>query len=126
MRYFVILLVMCLALFAGCTEEQQQQVDEVAEIAQGVTEKGEAIVNSPVGDMIPPGYKFWIVTGGFLLNGLTMAWTDYRRRVWKTGLSEVVIGNEREGAKGTNFKTAQASAQSAKTEILVNKVKQKI
>jgi len=118
MKYSWVLLVLMIFCVSGCDEDAVLKVDEIAADVNTVTTAGEKIIDGPVGYLLPPQVVTIIKVAGAAAVALAGAWLDFRRRTYKTALSEVVKGCEKI-PHTEDFKTAQSTVQSTGTKKLV-------
>lgn len=85
----------------ACTEQEQEKVDKIAQDVKTVTETGQQLLESPVGQFIPPDVKFWIVLGGALAAGLANGWQSWRSSQMKKTTKAIVAGIEKVGEAAT-------------------------
>lgn len=118
MKKIMLVVVMGLFVYAGCTEVQLRQADEVASAAMDVAGAAETVVNSPAGAVLPPDWRLYISLASALVLAAGNAWQSVRGKRTKAALEEVVAGNEAV-KKGAEFSAAHNAAQSAATRQMV-------
>ncbi|GAH80294.1 unnamed protein product [marine sediment metagenome] len=91
---FVVVSVVVLLSVISCTEQQMQQVDEIADVVQDVTEGGEAVLESPAGDLISDNLRSILETVGFVAMSLILGWREWRGKQANTAVKEIVTGIE--------------------------------
>ena len=92
--WYVTVILVILSIGAACTEQQQQQVDKAAQATKDVTVEGEKILQSPVGQYVPPDIKFWIVLAGAMASGMANAWQEWRLKNMTKTTKAIVKGIE--------------------------------
>lgn len=109
-----VILLLCLGN-DGC-EQQMQQIDKAAEVTKQITIEGEQVLESPVGQYVPPDIKFWVVLGGALASGLANAWQEWRNQNMKKTTKAIVKGIEKAERSETNPPLATAGIKAAIAE----------
>lgn len=89
---FAIILV-AVTFLVGC-EEFWQIGDELIQDANAVAAGTEIILESPVGTMIPPAWKFYGAVAVALINGVVITWQELRNRTMKKTTKAIVKGIE--------------------------------
>ncbi len=89
------MMTMCLmaVLFVGlvgCEKEELEKVDSAADIAEKFLSTGKEVVVSPVGQFIPPDWKFWLAMTGALGEALLLGWREFRGSQTRKTLKAVV------------------------------------
>lgn len=90
---FVTLLLLTL-FFLGCTPEQRETIDQLAITAEQVTAGGEAVIDSPAGEVIPPDIKFYLSLAGAVIMTAVSAWQKYRKDQLTAATKAIVRGVE--------------------------------
>ncbi len=85
-----------LILFAGC-DEFWQKGDEIVTDANAVAGGARAVLESPAGQLIPPNIKLYGFLGIGLINGVVIAWEEWRNRTMKKTTKAIVKGIENTG-----------------------------
>jgi len=81
-------------LFAGCTEQQMQEIDKAAVATKEITGAGEQFMESPAGQYVSPDLKFGIALGGFVISSLVNAWQEWRLKNMTKTTKAIVKGIE--------------------------------
>lgn len=71
------------------------RMDKLTQDIKTVTEAGEQLLGSPVGQFVPLEIKFWIVLGGALAAGLANGWQGWRSSQMKKTTTAIVRGIEK-------------------------------
>src|SRR6056297_3294747 len=125
MKRIIYVLMIVLFVFAGCTEEELARMDAAAETVKDTGALTETVVNSPAAGVIPPDWRLYLSLAGAAMLAVGNAWQSVRQKTTKQALEEVVVGNEAV-KKGTDFKTAQNTAQSVSTVKLVSGIRKQV
>ena len=88
------IIVIIVACFVGCNEEQLLQVDEFARDVNEVATGTRTILESPAGAMIPTELKIFGVLGIALASGLVNTYQEWRNRNMKKTARAIVKGIE--------------------------------
>lgn len=94
MKKLFTIAVLAISLFflTSCTEEQKVQVDQAADQVKPTTEIGQAILDSPAGQLIPEPIRYAIEIAGFVLISGALAWQSWRKQNTARALEELVRG----------------------------------
>lgn len=83
-----------IALTVGCSKQQLRWTDEFAQDVDKVASGAQAVLQSPAGQMLPPGWKLYGTLGLLLTNGLIISWQEWRNRTMKKTTKAIVKGIE--------------------------------
>lgn len=95
-KYMITIPIFILILFAGC-DEFWQKGDEIVTDANAVAGGARAVLESPAGQLIPPNIKLYGFLGIGLINGVVIAWEEWRNRTMKKTTKAIVKGIENTG-----------------------------
>lgn len=80
-------------LLVGC-DEFWQKGDEIVRDVNDIAGGARAVLDSPAGQMIPPGIKLYGVLGLAAVNALVIGWEELRNRTMKKTTKAIVDGIE--------------------------------
>ena len=118
----VLAAIACLAMLgialAGCTQEHFDTADQVAEVATDIAQGTEAVLDSPVGAMVPQPANGIIRMAGEAVLGLAGLWFANKARVRGVVLRSVVQAVDSPGdtknAVRSNLRAAGIEAEGRK------------
>jgi hypothetical protein len=92
-----LVVVSCFVCFsiASCNEQQQLQIDKLANNVQGIAQGTQAVINTPAGDLVSPSTRVAIESVSAIAMGLVIAWRSYRAAQAQTAVKEIVTGIEK-------------------------------
>ena len=121
----MLIVLITLFVFTGCTQWQLRQVDTASETLADAGRFTETLLNSPAAAVIPPDLRLYISLSAAVMLAASNAWQSVRGKKTMHALEEVVVGNEAV-KKGKDFTDAQNTAQSVSTVKLVGNIRRKV
>jgi len=94
---WILFVILSAAVIVGCNEEQLKQTDKVVQDVNSIASGTQAVLESPVGLMLPPEWKLYGTLGVMLANGLVITWQEWRNRTMKKTTKAIVRGIENTG-----------------------------
>ena len=123
----IVLAIMPMTIFVGCTEKQITEVDRVAGVAQTATQAAQAVLNSPAGQLVPPDYRLYGSLGISAILGVLAFWEEHKRKLYKKATIEIVRGIDLAKRDDANIRDAinvrQSFTQSYPTEKIVRDIR---
>lgn len=94
MRRIILIAIFIVIMSPGCSEIELRRVDELVQDVNTIAQGGQAVLESPAGQMIPPQVKIFGLLGVMLANGLVITWEEWRNRTMKKTTKAIVRGIE--------------------------------
>jgi len=91
---FLAVVLMAVTMFGGCEEQQLQRVDRIVTDANEVVAAGGAVLQSPAGAMLPPGFQLYGAAGLAIASVLLNAWQKVRSNLLTKTTKAIVKGIE--------------------------------
>ena len=81
-------------LTAGCEEQQLERADQIVTDANSIVAAGGAILQSPAGALLPPGFQLYGAAGIAIASVLLNAWQKVRANLMVKTTKAIVKGIE--------------------------------
>ena len=93
-RIRIVLICVAIMFLTSCTKPQKIKVDQLAETAAHVAAGGEAVLQSPIGQLVPPDIRFYMTLAGAVIMAAVGGWQKYRKDQLTKTTTAIVRGIE--------------------------------
>lgn len=91
---FLAVLLISITMFIGCEEQQLQRADQIVTDVNSVVAAGGAVLQSPAGALLPPGFQLYGAAGLAIVSVLLNAWQKVRSNLLTKTTKAIVKGIE--------------------------------